>query len=174
MSQSTSKLFSVSISVLRFLLPAWIGAAVLFVITSVAEQTAEDFGSVIRDQLATIRFPLYYKFGTVIYIGSLLACAVAWKTSAKQHGRRATIILLLMVVSAIVFAWDYFTVYSPLQALIIPPGQVRTQEFITLHNWSRHANELHLMITLAACVLALIPFTNGFARAPVAGTGGKR
>ncbi len=39
------------------------GAAILFVITSVAEQTAPDFDSMIRDRLATIRFPYYYVYG---------------------------------------------------------------------------------------------------------------
>ncbi len=157
MPQRHLKLFSISIFALRFLLPAWIGAAILFVITSVAEQTSRFIDTFTRDQLATIRFPLYYKFGTVIYAVSVVSCIVAWKTSGAACHKRAVMVLVLMAVSTVIFALDYFVVYSPLQALIIPAGQVRTQEFVRLHNLSRHANELHLLITLAAAVLVTMP-----------------
>ena len=157
MPQRQPRLFFISIFALRLLLPAWIGAAILYVITSVAEQTSPSFDSVTRDQLATVRFPLYYMFGMAIYIVSLAGSVVAWQASDAACRRRTAIVLALMVVSAVIFAMDYFMVYSPLQALIIPPGQVRTQEFVSLHKWSRHANELHLLITLVAAVLVTMP-----------------
>jgi hypothetical protein len=47
----------------RLAISFWVGGAILFVITSVAEQRYPPFDSLIRDQLATIRFPLYYIFG---------------------------------------------------------------------------------------------------------------
>jgi hypothetical protein len=47
----------------RLAISFWVGGAILFVITSVAEQRNPQFDSLIRDQLATIRFPLYYIFG---------------------------------------------------------------------------------------------------------------
>ena len=157
MTQPHRKLFSVSVAALRFLLPAWIGAAVLYVITSVAEQTSSNFDSVIRDQLATVRFPLYYAFGTAIYVASLVFCVTAWRSASTEVRRRAFIVMALMIVSAIIFAVDYFMIYSPLQALIVPAGQVRTQQFVTLHNWSRHVNEVHLTLTLIAAVLVVLP-----------------
>ena len=116
MPQRHLKLFSISIFALRFLLPAWIGAAILFVITSVAEQTSRFIDTFTRDQLATIRFPLYYKFGTVIYAVSVVSCIVAWKTSGAACHKRAVMVLVLMAVSTVIFALDYFVVYSPFPA----------------------------------------------------------
>ena len=159
---------SVAITTLRFLLSAWIGAAVLYVITSVAEQTSDNFDSLIRDQLATIRFPLYYAFGAVIFVSTGLMALVTMLSAPDGQNRRAKIILGLIVAASIVFVADYSLVYRPLQELIIPPGQARTQEFVRLHNLSRHANELHLTIMLLAAVLAAIPQRSSVATGPEA------
>lgn len=155
---SPGKLFSVSLSLLRFVLAAWIGAAVLFVVTSVAEQTSPEFDSVIRDQLATIRFPLYYVFGTACYASAACLALIAFASGPPQTRKRTGVIMGVIAVSAIVYSVDYFRVYSPLQALITPPGQVRTQEFVRLHNLSRHINEAHLSLMLVAGAIAVYPF----------------
>ena len=47
----------------RVLLPFWVGAATLFVVTSVAEQRFDGFSSAMKNQLALIRFPKYYATG---------------------------------------------------------------------------------------------------------------
>ncbi|MCP4172008.1 MAG: hypothetical protein GY758_14680 [Fuerstiella sp.] len=151
------KPFQISIVLLRLLLAAWIGAAVLYVITSVAEQTSSNFDSLIRDQLATIRFPLYYCFGLAIHVAAVALAFGVWKTSAPENRRRLLIVFLLVGLSGILITLDYFIIYVPLQDLITPPGQVRSQRFIQLHTLSRRANEVHLTIMLIAAIVASIP-----------------
>ncbi|MEQ9408662.1 MAG: hypothetical protein RIK87_13080 [Fuerstiella sp.] len=157
MDQQPGKLFLVSLTVLRCLLAAWIGAAVLFVITSVAEQTSGNFDSVVRDQLAVIRFPHYYRFGFGLYAACGLLAMVVWRTALTAHRRRFLAVLLLIAISAVLITLDYQLVYLPLEAAITPPGQARTQEFIRLHNLSRHANEAHLTLMALAAIVAAVP-----------------
>ena len=64
---------------------------------------------------------------------------------------------LLTLVSTGIAVADYKSVYLPLQELITPPGQARTQAFISLHNRSRVINEVHLTIALLAAVLLCLP-----------------
>lgn len=146
-----------SIVVLRMLLAAWIGAAVLFVITSVAEQTSDNFGSLVRDQLATIRFPLYYFFGFCIHGACLVLSLVAALTLPQQWRRRFVIVHVFVLLATIGIVLDYQLVYQPLQVLISPPGQVRTPEFIRLHNLSRNTNQAHLALMFIAAIIAARP-----------------
>ncbi len=141
----------------RLALGCWIGGAVLFVITSVAEQTSPLFDSRTRDQLATIRFPFYYLY-CWICLGTALAAAILGSLcSSPCLRRRMTAAAGLTLISLGIAIADYHWVYKPLQALIIPPGEVRSQEFLTLHNRSRHTNELHLTIALVAAVIICLP-----------------
>ncbi|MCP4170970.1 MAG: hypothetical protein GY758_09390 [Fuerstiella sp.] len=151
------KRHQISLVLLRLLLAAWIGAAVLYVITSVAEQTSLLFDSVSRDQLATIRFPLYYGFGLGIHVAGVVFAFVVWNTSTPENRRRFLVIFLLVLLSGLLITLDYSFVYLPLQQLITPPGQVRSQQFVQLHMMSRHANEVHLTVMLIAAILASLP-----------------
>jgi len=152
-----NKTFSISLTLLRVLLAAWIGAAVLYVITSVAEQTASAFDSVVRDQLATVRFPLYYQFGFVVHLAVTFLSVFTWLSAKSIASRRFLVVMLLVFASFGMFMLDYHFVYTPLQNSIIPPGQARTQEFMKLHIWSRRANETHLTVALIATLLAAYP-----------------
>ncbi|MCR9198646.1 MAG: hypothetical protein NXI04_08390 [Planctomycetaceae bacterium] len=151
-----SRLTRVSITILRFLLAAWIGAAVLYVITSVAEQTSEHFDSRIRDQLAALRFPLYYQFGFVMHAAALV-CGLLVTARALAHRARFAIVSALIVLSLAGITLDYLFVFQPLLELITPAGQVRTQEFVRLHNLSRYANQAHIMVMMIAGVVAAWP-----------------
>lgn len=148
--------FTVSTLLLRLAICAWIGAAALFVITSVAEQTSPEFGSVVRDQLATVRFPYYYQFGFGTHVLSAIVGLTAWMT-AEVGRRRLLAVWLLVLTSGVLITLDYRYVYLPLQELIVPPGNVRTAEFMQLHNWSRHANECHVTVMFLAALLACTP-----------------
>lgn len=157
MNDGRSWLFGLSLTALRFLMCAWIGAAVLYVITSVAEQTSPDFGSLERDQLATIRFPLYYQFGFAIHLAALGLAPLAWATSPANARKRMLVVMVMVVLSLLGMTLDFVYVYQPLQELIVPPGQARTTDFIQLHTWSRHANEAHLTLAMIAAVVASLP-----------------
>ena len=151
------KPFQISLVLLRLLLAAWIGAAVLYVITSVAEQTSSHFDSLTRDELATIRFPLYYCFGIGIHAAGAVFAFVVWVKSALENRRRFLIVFLLVLLSSVLITLDYFLVYLPLQELITPSGQVRSQKFMQLHTLSRQANEVHLTVMLVAAIVAALP-----------------
>ena len=137
-------------------LAGWVGAAVLFVITSIAEQVFPEFNSTTRDQLATIRFPFYYASGVIC-----CTLALASGVLCRSVSRRVMVGLLIVVAAAIVFALDYWFVYRPLQALIIPPGQPRTEQFTQLHTWSRNVNTFHLLLILLAAVQVNLPIRRG-------------
>ncbi len=141
----------------RLSLCLWVGGAILFVITSVAEQRYSEFDSVIRDQLATIRFPLYYLFGAICL--SLAAVSTAGGALLQRGCLRKRMIaaFCLTLLSTAIAMADYKWVYQPLQTLITPPGQVRTQEFMALHNQSRIINEVHLTIALIGAILICLP-----------------
>ncbi len=141
----------------RLALGFWVGGAVLFVITSVAEQTSPLFDSVARDRLATIRFPFYYLFCWICLGTALLSSILGYVCSLGCLRRRLSATAVLVVISLGIAVADYFWVYRPLQALIIPPGEARTQQFLTLHDRSRHINELHLTIALVAAVVICLP-----------------
>lgn len=145
------------LTVLRLSLAAWTGAAALFVITSVAEQTAPEFGSLIRDQLAAIRFPLYYQFGFAVLGTALIAGGLAGYLSRGCQRKRVLAAVLLTGLSLAGAAADYVWVYRPLQALITPPGRARDQQFILLHQRSRQANEVHISLAVLAAVIACLP-----------------
>ncbi len=145
------------VTLFRLSLVAWVGGAALFVITSVAEQTASSFDSRIRDQLATIRFPLYYAFGAAL-LG--VACLTGVGAVVLSHGclrKRMLAALLFTVLAAAGAALDYSLVYRPLQQMIDPPGQARSQQFVILHERSRQANEVHLGLALIAATCAVLP-----------------
>jgi hypothetical protein len=141
----------------RLFLVAWIGGAALFVVTSIAEQRAPEFDSITKDRLATIRFPLYYVYGAICLGTATTATALAIITT--QKGRRITLIagLSLCVLSFAIAAYDYVSVYSPLQKAIIPPGQVRGPEFLSLHKQSEFINEIHVAVALLAAILITLP-----------------
>jgi len=138
--------------VMRLVLACWVGAAVLFIWTSIAEQVFPDFNSTIRDQLATIRFPFYYITGT-----ACCTLALASGVLCRSLSRRLTVALILITAASVIFACDYWFIYRPLQELIIPAGQPRTEQFVDLHTWSRNINIFHLILVLLAAIQALQP-----------------
>ena len=144
----------------RVLLSGWVGGAVLFVITSVAEQSHPGFDSFIRDQLATIRFPLYYQFCWLTLGTSLLCTVTALLVQPRPRNSRLALSATLSCISLLIAAIDYQLIYRPLQSLISPPGQTRTPAFTTLHEQSKLANESHLVIALiSALILCSCPTT---------------
>lgn len=145
------------LSLFRFVSCAWVGGAVLFVVTSVAEQRSPEFTDTIRDQLATIRFPLYYMFAAWAYGLMILGALLFFVFADNANRRRAGLIALLLLASTSILVLDYVMIFQPLQAEIIPPGKPRTEEFDRLHTLSRYANQTHLLILLAAASFAVQP-----------------
>ncbi len=148
---------AVFLTIARLCLVAWIGGAALFVITSVAEQRTPEFDSATKDRLATVRFPLYYQFGTICLGTSIVATSITVLTGPPRNRKRLIAGLTLCLVSAGIAAYDYAEVYSPLQKAITPPGQVRGPDFISLHERSATVNEIHISLALLAAIIICLP-----------------
>lgn len=151
---SLSLASSIAILWTRLSLSFWVGGAILFVITSVAEQVNPAFDSLIRDQLATIRFPHYYRFGGICLGVAMAGSLFVMMRNAASIRRQMSVVFLLTLVAAGIMVFDYMQVYVPLQQLIIPPGKERTQEFLALHKRSEYVNTIHVSIALIATVVA--------------------
>lgn len=147
---------SLCLMLCRFSLAAWVGAAGLFVLTSVREQTSTELDAAVKDQLALLRFPDYYLFGFAL-VGTALVTGLL----ARNHpavSRRA--IRVGMAVTAAVLAImlaDYLLVYRPLAELITPPGSARTPQFASYHTASEYINEVHVSLALLAALILSWP-----------------
>lgn len=140
----------------RFAVSAWIGAAVLFVIVGVREVTAEDFSSEIRDRLVVIRFPWFYATGFTLVTSALLATGLA---RGHQHLSRIARLLAmgLLTLALVGMIADYLAIYRPLERMVVPPGQPRTEQFTTLHRWSTRINSANLLLCAVAAGLLTWP-----------------
>jgi hypothetical protein len=139
-----------ALTVARFAVSAWVGAAVLFVITSVREVRYGGFDSTIRDELAALRFPPYYVAGFLLIGTSIVCAAVAWKRLTR---RRMLIILGILVAALALMLADYFWIYGPLADMITPPGQSRPERFERLHVASEWVNSANVLLCLIAAAL---------------------
>lgn len=134
----------------RFCLPAWIGAAVLFVWVGVREVTTPEFTSEIKDRLVTLRFPGYYSAGATLLCGAVAGCLLA--LTSQSHRRVVIVPCLLVMLAGGLMVYDYLSIYLPLAALVTPPGKPRTMEFLSLHQWSMRINTVHLLLCLTAAL----------------------
>jgi len=125
----------------------WVGAAFLFVATSVTEQVQPSFSGDVKDRLALIRFPWFYGVG-----GTLLATAAGASLFASRRGRRVSVAACLLTGALTVMAADYAFVYRPMRELLVPAGG-RGPEFERLHRFSEWANGAGLALSAAAAVI---------------------
>lgn len=126
----------------------WVGAALLFVITSVTEQLDPSFDAAARDRLALIRFPWYYGTGATMLFLTLVATLLA--------GRKRLVLriaFLAVLLAGGVMAIDYAFVYRPLRADLSSPGEERSVRFEQLHAWSERLNAAGFLLSGAAAVL---------------------
>jgi hypothetical protein len=139
----------------RFALSAWIGAAVLFVVTGVQE-VRHDFDSTIRDALAALRFPMYYYFGFTLTGIALLSTTVAALLTPKCR-RRLGISAGLVLVAMSMMVVDYIWIFQPLHEIVTAASSVKPAGFQTLHERSKHINMIDLTICLVAAITLCWP-----------------
>jgi len=147
---------SFSLVLIRFCLSAWVGAAVIFVITGVQDVTFKPFDSVVRDQLISLHFPVYYTIAWVLLVGSFLGgLGIRKKTGISR--RRSNLIFCLVLIILSISLVDYFWIYSPLEAMITPPGSPRPAEFHSYHQASKYINSLIILLSLIAAFIVNLP-----------------
>ena len=152
------------LTIARFVLSAWIGAAALFVVTSIAEQRSTAFGSDVKNVLAALRFPAYYSFGFVLVGLGLVGGAMGVDCTNRRRGWLTivgclTLALILMIV-------DYMAIYSPLYAIVTDPSGVRDTRFMELHHWSEQINTIDVTLCLIAALTVCWPTTNSESPTP--------
>jgi predicted histidine transporter YuiF (NhaC family) len=149
---------SLYLTTARFCVAAWVGAAVLFVITSVSEVTSDykSMTSDIENILATIRFPPYYVMGFLLVTIGTVSCGLYLK---HPHGRskRMGICMMLLILALITMLVDYVFVYLPLVEMITPPERAKPAGFSSYHNASKYINAFDVGLCLIAALLLCLP-----------------
>ena len=141
----------------RFSISAWVGAAALFVVASVVEQTGP-FPSEVKDHLALVRFPWYYAFGFSLVGFSLAASLMAAGHPAVPSARLWAFRGLTAAALAMMIA-DYFWIYRPLVEMLTASG-VKPAEFVTYHEASKHINFADVSICFLAALIVCWPRTD--------------
>lgn len=140
----------------RFFLCVWVGGAALFVVTSIAEQRFPGFGQPIKNQLALLRFPWYYRFGFTLLGGTLVAGHFA-RHHADLAGSARWLVFGLTATALALMAIDYVWVYQPLAELVTPPERAIASEFEGYHQASKWINLTHVGLALVAALVVCRP-----------------
>ncbi|MCH8829441.1 MAG: hypothetical protein IID45_07685 [Planctomycetes bacterium] len=147
---------SISLAIARICLAAWVGAAALFVVSSVREATNPDFSSETKELLVQIRFPDYYRFGF-----TLCAAAGIGLLGARNHealsGKRFRIGFGLVLIAFISMAVDYFFIYTPLLEMISNPNVAKPSGFVNYHNASKYINFVNILLFFIAAAIVCPP-----------------
>lgn len=149
------------LSLSRSCIAAWVGAAALFVVTTLKEVRAPQLDSTTKAELAVLRFPGYYQFGFGLIIVALLL-SMAWPTSVSRVKRYSVVSLL--VAGLLVMCADYFVVFQPLLEMTAAVDQARPANFVQYHEASKWLNTVQ--VTLSAAAALLLSWPMGPERAP--------
>lgn len=152
------------LTIARFALSAWIGAAALFVVTSISEQRSTAFGSDIKNILAALRFPSYYWFGFVLVGSGFLGGAIG--LDRLRQRRRWIVLVGCSALALALMLVDYVAIYSPLYAIVTNPSGVRDARFLELHRWSERINTIDVTLCLIAAIAVCWPEKQTLASRP--------
>lgn len=144
------------LTVARFSVSAWVGAAVLFVVNTVISAQSTDFDSVAKANLASLRFPPYYYFGFVLVGVTLVLTSLVtnhW-TGARWRIRSALFLLALALLAMIV---DYVWVLQPMLDAVRNTDAARPANFQTYHYASMYMNTGHVSACFVAALLLCWP-----------------
>ena len=139
----------------RFALSAWIGAAALFVCTSISEQIAPTFDSDMKNTLAAIRFPWYYGFGFGLVGIGFVGSMIGVRRAEQRH--RWAVVVTSLVLALTLMAFDYIAVYTPLYEIVTSPTAVRDARFVELHRWSERINSIDILLCMIAALAVCWP-----------------
>lgn len=154
--QGAGLMRNVCITICRVALSAWVGAAVLFVITAVAEVRSASLSSEIKSTLALLRFPHYYRFGFVLLTAALIGGLGLW-THPGMSRRRAGLVWALLAAALSLMTADYFWVYRPMVEMLSDLQSPRPAAFQTLHMVSQIVNAVDLGLCLVAAWVVCWP-----------------
>ncbi|GAB4143519.1 MAG: hypothetical protein Tsb009_14680 [Planctomycetaceae bacterium] len=150
---------NMGITLARFCLAAWIGAASLFVVTGVREVTTTNpilNNSPVKDALVAVRFPAYYAFGFTLTILAGIGIAIS-ATRLQLSRKRFVASFSLVLISLALMTCDYVWIYSPLLEMVTPAGNPKPAEFVQYHEASKHINMTQLSLLFVASMVICWP-----------------
>lgn len=145
------------LAVARLASAAWVGAAMLFVITAVREVRHPGFDSSTKDTLALLRFPAYYAFGFVFVAAALAGSVIALIRRKKGERRRIVAASWLLGLVLVLMVVDFVTVYLPIVGMITPVGRAHPGEFAGYHRASIAINVCDVALCGIAAALLCWP-----------------
>lgn len=154
------------LTISRFTIAAWVGAATLFVVTGIREVTSTEPAvniPAVKDTLVNIRFPAYYGFGFTL-VGVSLVATLGTGRLLSPHRRRWVLGLLLLALGMMIA--DYFLIYQPLLEMITPPGTARKENFKIYHNASKYVNAADVALCFIAAVIVCLPVNTAIEHQP--------
>jgi len=147
----------------RFAISAWVGAACLFVLTTLREVHSPKLDSVTKAELVTLRFPVYYGFSFGL-LAMALIMALCWSPIVSGLRRWTTLGLLSLIL--VVTAVDYIWIYKPLEKMTAATDEARPAEFVVLHQASRWINTGQVSASALAALIVCWPVSSSADRSP--------
>ena len=147
----------------RFAVSAWVGAACLFVLTTLMEVHSPKLDSVTKAELVTLRFPVYYMFAFGLTATAFIT-AVCWSSAVSKLKRWSSLSLLLLILTMTVI--DYIWIYKPLEQMTAAVQQARPATFVSLHKASKWINTVQICLSLAAALVICWPIPQFAGSAP--------
>lgn len=147
----------IGILVARTATTAWAGAAVMFVLTSIREVTSPDLDSLVKSQLALLRFPIYYQVAAVCLLAGIAGGGLALMAD-RMHRRRLALFLGLAAAAAIMMIVDWLYIYGPLQQMTSMVSAARPADFHRFHQWSLGINAVDVGLCWIAAAVINCPF----------------
>ena len=145
---------SLCLTISRFAISAWVGAASLFVVTTLKEVRSPQLDSVTKAELAVLRFPVYYTFAfSLIAVALVLAAASLQSISPRRRWGAISLVLFAFLLSVV----DYVWIYKPLEAMTAIVDQSRPAEFVTYHRASKWINSVQVSVSAVAALAICWP-----------------
>jgi hypothetical protein len=138
----------------RFTIAAWVGAAALFVVTTLSEVHSPNLDSVAKAELAVLRFPAYYMFAFGLVAAALILSA-CWPTTVSKLKRwtASSLLMLILILTGI----DYVWIYTPLVQMTAAVDEARPAAFVSLHETSKWINTSQICVSIVAALTVCWP-----------------
>ncbi|MEZ6132107.1 MAG: hypothetical protein R3C59_25890 [Planctomycetaceae bacterium] len=149
----------------RFAMSAWVGAAALFVVTTLREVHSPQLDSATKSELAVLRFPGYYMFAFSL-VAAALVFGLCASPAVSKFRRRTTLSLVGIVL--VLTAIDYEWVYGPLAHMTAAVEEARPASFVNYHRASKWLNTAQVSLSAIAALLMCWPVTAGDERTTAA------
>lgn len=138
----------------RFAISAWVGAACIFIATTLRDVHSTTMDSVAKAELAVQRFPVYYNFAFAL-LGAAFVLGICGLIKATAQRKAVTIQLLLLPLVLTVI--DYLWVYRPLESMTVSVHEARPAQFVTFHTASKWINIVQVSASVAAAIAVCWP-----------------